>query len=152
MNPWVNALADQMHRSWQMLRLLMKVIPDKEWFVGPSSERIPAVWAFHAVVCADWYARPNAKSVGEPWDDDSPDPRKRPTRKQLLAYLDEVEARIDTLLRSSTEEELLGENACKWTGANPYERMIYVLRHNHQHIGELQEITRERGLRAGKWK
>ncbi len=154
MNPWVDALAGQMRRSWKMLRLVVQRIPDGEWYEGAKPEQVPAKLAYHAVICADYYARPDDRPlVARIYETEyNPDPKKRPNRKKLRLYIDEVEARIDSLLRNSSEEALLGANTCKWTGANLYERMIYVLRHNHQHIGELQEITRERGLRPGGWR
>jgi len=146
------ALADQVARRWVMLRDAVLRFPAEEWYIETTPGMAPARRAYHLVYWADAYSRrARTEVVGVP-DPDDPDVRALYDQMALLRYVDEVAARIDGILREGSPQRLLAPYRTRRTGANLFERLVYVLRHNMQHYGELQAILRERGMEPGAWR
>jgi hypothetical protein len=52
-----------------------------------------------------------------------------------------------------TDEEILApETAFPWTGEARLGRALYLLRHHHSHLGELNAELRHRGLPRAEWR
>jgi uncharacterized damage-inducible protein DinB len=151
-SPCYAALADQFARSWWMLRDAISRFPDASWYAEPVAGMVPAQRAYHAVYWADAYARRSRNEIANKPDPENADVRALPCRDDLLSYADEVAARIDGLLRGGTDRKLLSAYRTRRTGACLFERLIYVLRHNMQHYGELQTMLRQLGLKPGEWR
>jgi hypothetical protein len=149
------ALAEQMKRSWKMLRTAIEGFEADEWQAGERSELVPARWALHAIEAGDFYAKPSPE--GFTWgrrfqaDWEGSPPKELPTQEQTLVYMKDVARELDDWLTSASGEELLGENAFPWTGANPMSRMIYLMRHTQHHAGEMNMLLRQRGWSTDNW-
>ncbi len=146
------ALADQFVRSWLMLRDAVERFPAEQWYAETCPDMAPARRAYHLVYWADAYSRRSVPEVGDVPDPDDPDISRLPDQAGLLAYAERTAARIDDLLRGGSAARLLAPYRTRRTGACLYERLIYVLRHNLQHYGELQTLLRLQGLEPGGWR
>jgi len=146
------ALADQFARSWAMLRDVVARFPEQAWYQEALTGMVPARRAYHLVYWADAYQRRARTEPAGALDPDEADVRLLPTQADLLAHADEVAARMDQLLRSSSAGKLLAPYRTRRTGAHLYERLIYVLRHNMEHIGELQAMLRALGREPADWR
>ena len=58
-----------------------------------------------------------------------------PTREQVRAYLEVVEKKCEARLDRFSLGAPDGKPHFQWTGPDAAQRMIYTLRHAHQHIG-----------------
>jgi hypothetical protein len=73
-------------------------------------------------------------------------------KKAMLAYTEEVEAKVKQwLLKRSDEEFFQPQTICEWTGATVLDRAIYALRHTQHHTGQINSELRRRGLPRGEW-
>lgn len=149
-------LAEQFTRGWGTLREVITVFPEDCWRAGERSRDVPARWAIHTVETADFYLRSSPE--GFPWrarfgvDWEAALPKDLPLQPDVLAYLDEVQRRMNAWLPKAADDELLAENrAFPWTGGTVLGRMLYLLRHNQHHIGQLNEMLRMCGIRGAQW-
>ena len=76
-----------------------------------------------------------------------------PDRETLLAIQAEVQQYASEQLRALSDGTLLdGENLFPWTGATPLERVIYMIRHSQQHLGEFNNELTRRGHKPAEWR
>ena len=146
------ALADQFARCWWMLSDAVARFPSEAWYVATASGMVPARRAYHIVYWADAYSRRSRFEVGDVPDPDEPGVRRLPDQRALLRYAEETAERLDSLLRGASARRLLRGYGPRRTGVNLFERLIYVLRHNMQHYGELQAMLRQMGLEPAEWR
>ncbi|MFQ5976553.1 MAG: hypothetical protein ACE5OZ_00300 [Candidatus Heimdallarchaeota archaeon] len=67
-----------------------------------------------------------------------------------MNYLEEMENRLVDILASATKSELLEKDGFPWFSSK-FEKLLYLLRHNMHHIGELNKALRDDdGVRI-KW-
>jgi len=150
------AIAEQFARAWTMLRSAISNFPAEQWRAGDDAYLIPSRLAYHAVETADFYSRetpedfPWGQRFGVDWAEASPE--QLPTQEQILAYLDDVQPKLDAWLRKAQDTELMAENTFPWAGRTVLERMLYALRHTQHHIAELNLILRQRDLPSAEWK
>lgn len=147
-----SGLADQFDRSWWMLRDAVTRFTEEEWYSEIVPGMAPARRAFHLVYWSDVYVRRSRTAVTGVPDPDTADLRSLPGQAALLGYMDQVADRIDSVLRKGRASQLLRDFGTRRTGANLHERLIYVLRHNLQHYGELQAMLRLAGHEPGEWR
>ena len=149
-------LAEQFRRSWLMLRGAVDECTDEIWRTDDGPEKAPARWALHVIEAADFYIGESPDSFrwsGRFEADWEGAPAERlPSRDQILEYLSEVEPRMDDWLRGLSDEALTSQpNPFPWTGATPLGRMLYLLRHNQHHIGQMMVALERRGRGAVAW-
>lgn len=150
------ALADQWDRAWKMYLDAAAKFPADEWIREADSEHCPGRQAVHLVEATAFYCGQTPDEYVcpypelEEWQEVAV--TTLPLPEVLATWAEEVRATIGGQLRGATDESLLAPgNAFHWTGANRMEHWIYVLRHHHQHLGELQATLRRRGLELGDW-
>lgn len=148
------ALADQYARQWDMLRATIERIDDAAWHAGVD-HAVPAWIALHTVIVADFYLQTDLstfdRSARLGVSDREPG-KPLPGRAALREYLDEVAARTDAFLRGLDDAALFAaETLFPWTGANVFERTVYMLRHTTYHLGELSYVLRLHGAEATEW-
>ncbi|MBM3476719.1 MAG: DinB family protein [Armatimonadetes bacterium] len=155
MPPIGDSLAAQFARCWEMLRDVVRKTPEERWRADANPQFTPARWALHAVQAVDAYQCTSLAEVD--WTPrfchglDGP-VEQLPTRDQLLTYLDEVAASLETRLCGMTDEEMLSPPPFHWTGATYLEHWLYGLRHTHSHLGELNMLLRIAGDETGIWR
>ena len=119
---------------------------------GIDAFQVPVTIAMHTVECLDYYFRSDTTTPwiwGGWWQ--HPDDIK-PSPMELLAYLQDVTARVEAHLASSTDTELAEPyDAGHEHGHTRLEYYIYALRHTMQHHGALSLLALQAGYPAGHW-
>jgi hypothetical protein len=146
-----SALSAQFGAALDMLGNAIEACPEHVW---ADSSREPYFWyiAHHLLFWTDAYMsegiesyRPPAPFGLEERDPAGVLPPRVTTREEALAWLQQVraaaEARIGALNESNARE--LAEGFPR-LGATRLELLLYVLRHVHHHVGQLQLMLRER--------
>ena len=155
-----HVLAKEFGRSWLILREAMENISDKDWNNRTNN------WSFsntvyHIIETAEYYHRNTpegmewGKRAGFSWTDDSEETILRKmsslTKNDLIEYLDEIEKCISQSLEKSTNEDLFGTDSFDNGMLHIIEKMLYLLRHNMHHIGELNKVLRDTESKRIKW-
>ena len=152
----VDQLIDQLGRTWQELRDAIVKTPAEEWRQGATDYLIPARLAYHVLFVADMYATPMGYEEYKPhrrykidWEGPA---EAMPNREDLFTMINETEVNVKQWLLDLGDEGLLEEETqYPWTGERKLGRVLYLLRHNQWHIGELNAILRARGIEQVEW-
>jgi len=154
--PLGNALAEQFDRAWEMLIATVQRCPPERWGAGARPDLVPARWALHAVETVDFYAQdaPDGFAWGGRFgvDWEGAEAAELPSQEQIVDYAQDVRYALARWLRASSDDDLLADSAFPWCGATVLERVLYALRHTHQHVGELTMLLRVDGAHADDWR
>ncbi len=151
------SLLEAFSLTWEMYRAAIEDIPEEHWRTGEIPYLIPSRLVLHAVEATDGYCRSSQEGFelghrfGIDWGTSPPE--MLPSKDQARTYLDEVEGRTESWLRSLEDSDLLSqETEYPWTGSTLLSRLLYVLAHSRQHLGEINAELRRRGLPRIKWR
>ena len=151
-----DALANQFQRTWKMLRGVVRRVPEDRWRADEDPKLTPARWALHTVETVDSYMGTSMDDF--PWgqrfcDWEGGEAQELPTRDELIAYMDDVAAHLDPMLRGLDHDALSEASPFHWTGASVLGHWAYVLRHTMHHTGELNMLLRVWGReQEGEWR
>ncbi len=141
--------------GWNMLSAVIEITPDEHWATGEDDYLIPARLLWHTIEAIDCNRYPNSddfpwgEHFGTGWGKATPD--QLPTKKQLATYISETKQAVIDYLKPKTDEQMMTpEPTCKWFSSILH-KTTYILRHTHQHIGEINAELRRRGLERTKW-
>ena len=153
-------LLKQFKRKWKMLREAIRNCPNHKWHDG-KDDWIFSYLAYHIVETADFYTQEDyekmkwGKVSSIDWDKDSKEEinekKKKVTKKLVFDYLEEMNRIIIEILENKSDEDLLKKDSFYWFDSI-YEKMLYLLRHNSFHIGELAFMLREWDADRIKWR
>jgi hypothetical protein len=145
-------LKRQFERSWKVVSEALQSFSPEEWTAGDVDYLTPARTAYHIVETAEFYSSDSPD--GFPWghrfgcDWEGAQPDELPAREEIIAYMAEVRAQVETWLN----QDLLAEDpAFPWTGGTLLDRALYLVRHNHHHVGELWSEIKRRGHPLPDW-
>ena len=148
-----DSLVRQFVRSWGMVEEAIRSFSADEWRTGDVDYLTPARLAYHIIETAEFYAGetpdgfPSGHRFGCDWEGAEPD--DLPTREAILAYLADARTQVGGWLR---EVDLLAADvAFPWTGGCILDRALYLLRHNHHHVGEMWSEIKRRGHPLPDW-
>jgi len=153
-------LHDQFKRAISMLRFTIELFTPEEYLAGLDYFDTPARLAWHVVESLDFYFSGKARGRdfgfghrfgGTPhWK--LPD-EAMPSRADLLPYLDEVEARIDSAFSDLTDASLSAPfDLYDWSGRTILGHYIYAIRHTMEHHGQLCVIATRYGHAEESWR
>ena len=116
---------------------------------------IPARLALHIVETLDFYLQPTpenfpwGKKLGN-WETSGAD--DLPSKNQILDYMTEIKEAVSSALEV-TDEVLLSTNMTPWSKylQSYLDRLFYVLRHSHHHLGQMNMILKTNGLEPAPW-
>ncbi len=158
--PVVESLTDHFTRTFDMLRGAIEAFPEEEWRAADEDDLIPARQAIHIIESSAFYSGewtgkkfPTGKRLG--CDRELAPPDELPSRRDVLTYLDEAKAKVETWLTKRGDDGLLGEPEDKrfpWTGKCELGRALYLIRHMHHHLGKIHNELRRRGIDRPKWR
>lgn len=151
------ALLEAFKLIWEMYDDALENIPGEHWSTGEIDYLIPARQVYHAVETADFYSRDSPEDF--PWGQrfdgrcfDFP-PEELPTRERAQEYHDEVRVKVTDWIRGLDALGILArERSFPWTGSVVLGRVLYLLGHYRQHLGELNAELRRRGLPRVEWR
>ncbi len=115
--------------------------------------------AYHIVETMDFYAGNNPEDMtwgqraGYDWEkskDTKTDILPKITKEIVLAYLEETEKKLKDMFDSLDIERLNSKDEFKWFHSI-FEKLVYLLRHNMHHIGELSKTLRDWKCERAKW-
>ena len=148
-----DSLVRQFVRSWRMVEEAIRSFSADEWKTGDVDYLTPARLAYHIIETAEFYAGetpdgfPSGHRFGCDWEGAEPD--DLPTQEAILAYLADARTQVGGWLR---EVDLLAADvAFPWTGGCILDRALYLLRHNHHHVGEMWSEIKRRGHPLPDW-
>ena len=139
-----------------LIRDTINNFDDEKWRKEYTWFQVPVRVARHTIECLDFYF----KEQGAPfsWDTrfgrpywETPND-EQPSQAELVAYLDDLEARIETIFAAMRDEEL-GEIYDN-TAEKPVTKIahyLYALRHTVHHNGSLVALADILGVPSGDW-
>ena len=150
-------LARQFDAAWDMLEQAIEHLSGRDWKSGVTSQAIPARLAYHIVETADFYTHPDldafvwAGRFGVDWETEDPD--QLPDAEAIQSYLTDVRAKVSSWITNLGEDALCAPDDVFFDeGMTHMDRALYVLRHTHQHLGELHALLHARGLPRPQWR
>ena len=154
----INAsLFESLDLTWGMYEEAIKCIPEEHWRTGDVDYLIPARLVYHVLETADFYS--SQKPEGFPWgqrfgvDPWDALPEQLPTKDEALEYHREVMDKVKTWLDGLDDPIMLSqETEFSWTGSTVLGRVLYLVIHYRQHLGEINAELRRRGLPRIKWR
>jgi len=149
-------ITGQYRAAWSMLRDAVERFPDAEWRTGEVELLVPARVACHVVETADYYFRAPGEAFafggrfGVDWE--TGDRASLPDQDQVLAYLEAVWRKGEAWLSLPSELLLEPDPVYGDEGMTRIDRLLYLLRHTHHHVGELCTELRRRGIARPAWR
>lgn len=149
----------QFKDKWKHLNQVIDKVPEKKFHVGEKKWRFSWV-LFHIIETADFYSRntPDTMKWGDKagfdWEKSSKqeiiEKKLTITKNMLREYSKEIELRIEQFLKDVSDEELLKKDDFHWFDSI-LGKLVYMLRHNAFHVGELARILRGWDGERFKW-
>ena len=154
-----NALQIQFKRKWTMLIDALSKCPEDRFHDG-IGEWTYSSTVYHILETADFYIKDNPDEMkwglkaGYDWNTDSKEiikmKLKELTKSLLLEYLEEIDKKINDFLIEKSDEDLLKKDDFHWFDSI-YDKLVYLLRHNSYHLGELAKTLRDWKCDRIKW-
>ena len=140
------SLSEQYHGVWNNLRDALSRLDDEQFLASDIEWLIPRNLAYHVAETADFYSS-DCESEDFSWGHFTVE-----NKAQMLAYIEQVEAKMKRwLMKHSDEDFFQPQTICQWTGDTLLDRAIYALRHTQHHTAQINSELRRRGLPRGEW-
>ncbi|UCG01261.1 MAG: DinB family protein [Candidatus Heimdallarchaeota archaeon] len=154
-------ISKEFQNSWNMLRQAVENISDEFWLTTINE------WSFswtiyHIIETAEFYSHSTplgmewGKYAGINWEVDSEDEINKKksliTKEVILNYLEDIEKRISNYFTNVTDYDLFDTDGFDNGNLYVIEKMIYLLRHNMHHIGELNKVLRDSNCQRISWR
>ncbi|MHA1975473.1 MAG: DinB family protein [Candidatus Hodarchaeales archaeon] len=155
-----NVLSEEFRHSWQILRQAIENISIDDWNKNMTDWSFSST-VYHIIETADFYIGNTpegmewGKRAGFSWEEDDEETISTRlsslTKAYLIDYLNEIENEISHFLEESTEQDLFSTDEFDDGNLLIIKKMLYLLRHNMHHIGELNKTLRDCGSRRINW-
>jgi hypothetical protein len=157
MQTLVNVIVKQFDAAWDMLSEAVRVMDEQDWRAGAPSHLVPARLVYHVLETADYYMHPDLSAFewgerfGVDWE--TANAGGLPDQDTIAEYRLSVSSKVAAWLKSHGDSGLLEPDAIFYEEGMTYlDRALYVLRHTHQHLGELYAVLREREIPRPGWR
>ncbi len=154
------ALLSQFNRHWDMLKQAIENYPDEEWGKDEGEWTFSYI-IFHIIETTKFYIANSPDEMnwgaraGIDWEKDSKEKIAKAkidmSKKFLSDYMNEIKEKTTELLENISEEELTNTDSFQWF-KSILEKLIYLLRHNSVHLGELSKTLRDEGFERMIWR
>lgn len=112
---------------------------------------------YHTIITQEFYIRDTPEDMQ--WgtlygdkDQKETNPRQYfPDKQTLQDYNDTVKEKIETYLKSITDKDLYTSDGFEGHLDSVHKKLVYLLRHNAHHLGELTLMNRTLELERIKW-
>ena len=153
---WItNGLLSQFSSSWAMLKQAIENCPDEYWY-GTDKDWNFSRTVYHIIETQEFYMRNSpdgmvwGKLLGDTENKDLSVKTVYPSKGILIGSLEEINKQITKYLKRIEFENLLQKDDFKWF-SSIFEKLLYLLRHNAHHLGELSRMLREWNCKRMKW-
>jgi uncharacterized damage-inducible protein DinB len=139
-----------------MMDHALEEIDDERWLWGVNGW-VYADTIYHLIITQEFYIRdkPQGMRWGSLYGDkelmESNLPEYYPTREVLMDYKETIEGNIEDYLCTVVDSDLLDTDGFSEYLPTIHEKLLYMVRHNAHHIGELALMHRELDLGRIKW-
>ncbi len=146
----------QYEHTWKVFEGIVKDFDKHAWLYAGCGPNNPAGTAFHILTGVKYYIQDASVMIfpsGISFDR-SPATMKReelPSQSDIVAGIGELKAKTEKWL---SEIDLHSENkSFEWAGATQLGVVLFLLRHNLYHIGELSSLLNEskNGVAEDNW-
>ena len=152
-----DSFLSQFQSTWDMLDEALEGINKEKWITEIDGWTYADV-IYHIIITQEFYIRDTPK--GMKWGElyGSPDlktsrPRDYyPKKETLLIYLEEVKNSVENYLLSIKDEDLCKSDGFKEHLSSIHKKLLYLLRHNAHHLGELALMHRIHKLEKVEWR
>jgi len=150
----VGAMKRQFGCVHKMLREAIGKFSPEEWRQAGHDFFVPARLAFHVIQATDYHLDADGKAYrwdrfGFDWEQAGAS--ALPGQQEVLAYLDEVEAKVNRRLDELGDAGLV---ASDYAGFFPtgLDHVVYTIRHVQHHTGQINAELKRRGLSSARWR
>jgi hypothetical protein len=153
----VSEVLDQFERQFKTLDTLYDRVNEGAW--AYADQRIKGAWQWmaHLLETIEFYlgtrgadAFPWGQRLHVDWENGQADPI--PSQEAMRAYQEDVQALVAQVLGSKSDADLAApESLHPWTGQTYLGRLLYLMRHTQQHIGDINRVLRLNGCDALQW-
>ena len=152
-------LNNQFKGFWEHFHQILDKIPNDRLHDG--EENWTTCWIlYHLIETAEFYYQDSpekmkwGKKAGFDWKKNTKEEINKKmslvTKEILREYAREIENRIEKHLNQMLDTDLLKKDDFEWFDSI-LGKLIYLLQHNHFHMGELAQKMREMGGEKFKW-
>ncbi|MHA1125723.1 MAG: HEAT repeat domain-containing protein [Candidatus Heimdallarchaeota archaeon] len=149
-------LTTQYKSMFELLQQALDNVSTKHWYVEKNDWNY-AYFVYHTIEAIEFYFRDTPtgmkwrKLLGTKEDFEKNKKAYYPTKERIKEYLAEIQELSMGILENISYQKLLEQDGFKKFNS-VFEKFIYLLRHCHQHIGELALKLREWKSERVKWK
>ncbi|MHA1194215.1 MAG: hypothetical protein ACTSP9_18365 [Promethearchaeota archaeon] len=149
-------LTTQYESMFNLLQQALDNVPDKRWYTEKDDWNY-AYFLYHTLEAIEFYFRDSPsgmkwrKLMGSKEDFEKDKKAYYPSKEKIKEYLTETKEQAMGILENISYQKLLEQDGFKKFNS-VFEKLIYLLRHCHQHIGELSLKIREWKSERVKWK
>jgi uncharacterized damage-inducible protein DinB len=139
-----------------MLDDALKGITEEKWLTEIDGWTYADV-IYHILNTQEFYIRDTPKGMkwgelyGSPELKNSKPMDYYPKKETLLKYLEEVKNSLRNYLLSIKDEDLYNSDGFKEHLSSIHKKLLYLLRHNAHHLGELALMHRINNLEKVEW-
>jgi hypothetical protein len=139
-----------------MLDQAFQAVDDDHWIVTVNDWTY-ADMIYHIIITQAFYIRDSPKGMewghlyGDSKQKESNPTEYYPNKETLLHYHFEVKKTVENYLSSISDEDLYKSDGFKSHLSSIHKKLVYLLRHNSHHLGELALMHRNLGLNRVKW-
>ena len=151
-----DSILSQFESTWRMLDQALQGVDDGSWLKAVNGWTYGDV-VYHILITQEFYIRDSPKGMewgglyGDPELKDTSPEEYYPDRETLIGYRDRVKQSVEAYLRSLSDEDLYESDGFEDHLSNVHKKLIYLLRHNAHHLGELTLMHRTIDLDRVKW-
>ncbi len=152
----IDEFMDQFDRQFRTLDGVYERASDSAW--AHADQRLKGVWQWmaHVLETAEFYL--GDKSEGFPWGRrfglnwEAAQAEPVPDKEAMRAYQKDVEQLLHQVLGGKTDGDLTAsETVHPWTGKTYLGKLLYLMRHTQQHIGDINRVLRFNSCDALEW-
>lgn len=153
----VSEVLDQFERQFRTLDGVYERASDAAWTCADQRVKGTWQWMAHLLETIEYYTG-NKPSDQFPWgqrlgvDWENAQAEHVPDKKAMRAYQKDLERFVRDMLGSKTDQDLATpETIHPWTGRTCLGKLLYLMRHTQQHIGDINRGLRLNGCEALEW-
>ncbi len=159
---FTESLLGQFTKSWNLFQQTIDKVDESNWFqlYYQNSENYwcYALTLYHILETSEFYIRSNPEGMewgkrgNIQWDKSNnlKNAVKTITMNLIIEYQTEVQQSISSFLKNITDSQILEQDDFTWF-PSIFDKLLYLLRHNLMHLGEINKYLRDLNLPRLSW-